>query len=379
MSAATPNPVPQGSHARNVIVPAASRPATSPPNEVRPRGVMAQQTLHARTDHLTGAQKAAIIVRLLLAEGLEMPISRLPAPLQADLTRTLAEMRLVDRATMRAVVDEFIDTLEQVGLSFPDGLEAALSLLDGQLDERAAQSLRALSRGAADADPWPALEDAEIDDLLRLLAQESQLVGAVLLSKLSTDKAARLLMALPSDQAQSLALAIARTESIAPATVTRIGVTLAEQLREKPPRAFTTSPSKRVGEILNASPARLREQMLRDLDAVDQGFATGVRKSIFTFQDIPLRLAARDVPVVMRALANDDVMQIMAAGLPEDAPTCDFLLDNMSKRLADTLREDAAALPPPATELYDQTIARISAAVRRLADEGTITLASDIA
>lgn len=329
----------------------------------------------ARTDHLTGAQKAAIIVRLLLAEGLDMPIATLPADTQTRLTQTLGEMRLVDRATMCAVVDEFVEMLEQVGLSFPEGLEGALSLLEGRLDARATQSLRALSRGGDQNDPWAALEDAQVDDLLSLIGQESQMVGAVLLSKLSTDKAARILMALPEDQAQTLALAIARTESIAPETVARIGATLAGQIGDRPLRAFAAPPGKRMGEILNASPAAIRDRILNGVETVDQGFATGIRKAIFTFQDIPQRLGARDVPVVMRDLGGDDLMQVLAAGAPEDAPACEFLLENMSKRMAETLREDASALPPPAPDIHEAARSKISATVRRLADAGLITLA----
>ncbi len=362
-----PLAVPDAAQAVSAIREAAGykTPGLSKPRSTPPR---------ARTDHLTGAQKAAIIVRLLLAEGLDTPIAALPADAQAQLTQTLGSMGLVDRATMCAVVDEFVETLDQVGLSFPDGLDAALSLLDGRLDARATQLLRALSRGNAPDDPWTAIENTGTEDLLKLIAQESRTVGAVLLSKLSTDKAARVLMALPGDQAQSLALAIARTEDIAPETVARIGATLAEQISDKPRRAFAVPPSKRMGEILNASSASLRDQMLRDLETADQGYAAGIRKSIFTFQDIPARISARDVPAVMREVAGEDMMQILAAQQPGDSESCEFLLGNMSKRMADTLREDAAALPAPASDTYEAAQARISGIVRRLADDGAITL-----
>ena len=129
-----------------------------------------------------------------------------------------------------------------------------------------------------------------------------------------------------------------------------------------------------MGEILNASPATLRDQLLRDLETADQGFATSVRKSIFTYQDIAIRLTERDVPTVMRDVAGDDLMLVIAAGQPEDMVSNSFLLDNMSKRMADTLREDATALPPPDTDAYERAASRIAGAVRGMADAGTITL-----
>lgn len=347
---------------RDTVPNTAARPA--------PRATVAP----GATDHLSGAQKAAIIVRLLLAEGMDTPIASLPHDLQTELTQTLGSMRLVDRATLCAVVEEFMETLDQVGLSFPDGLDGALSLLEGRLDARATTVLRAISRGSGTDDPWSVLERAENDDLLQILGRESQVVGAVLLSKLSTDKAARLLSSLPSEQAQALALAISRTEDIAPDIVARIGATLADQVCAKPLRAFAAPPSKRMGEILNASPATLRDQLLRDIESRDQGFASGIRKSIFTYRDIPVRLSERDVPIVMRDLSSGDLMLVLAADYPDDRMTNAFLLDNMSKRMADTLREDSAALPPPELEAYDSAAARIAGVVRSLADARTITL-----
>ncbi|TVP71910.1 MAG: flagellar motor switch protein FliG [Rhodobacteraceae bacterium] len=345
-----------------------------PDNARFPSALSSISTGNADTSHLTGAQKAAIIVRLLVAEGVDTPISSLPEHLQALLTQTLGTMGLIDRKTMCAVVDEFVEILDQIGLSFPDGLDAALELLDGRLDAGATQRLRALARGAGQNDAWSVLENADIEELQQLIAQESLVVGAVLLSKLSTDKAAKLLMKLPSDQAKALAIAVAHTETVAPDTVARVGATLAEQISCKPARAFALPPAKRMGEILNASPASARDQLLRELDAADKDYANGIRKSIFTYQDIPARLSERDVPTLMRELTNEDLMLILAAGKAEDTNTNEFLLGNMSKRLAESLREDSTALPAPDQDSYEAALSRIAGTVRRLADDGTIKL-----
>lgn len=326
------------------------------------------------TDHLSGAQKAAIIVRVLLSEGLDTPLAALPPDMQATLTQTLGTMRLVDRATMEAVVEEFVETLDQVGLSFPDGLEGALSLLDGKLDERAARQLRALTRSDGQDDPWTRLELSDEEELIPILQAEAQVVGAVLLSKLSTDKAARLLMKLPADLAQALAIAISRTEDIAPDAVARIGAALAEQVGSKPAKAFATPSSKRVGEILNASPSALRQQLLAQLSDLDADFASCVREAIFTFDHIADCVEARDVPAIMREVATEDLLIIMACNRSEDMKVINFLLENMSKRVAETLREDAAARAAPSPDLHEAALNRVAASVRAMADDGRIAL-----
>lgn len=341
----------------------ASTAPTTPP--ARPR---------AKTDHLTGTQKAAVIVRVLLAEGVEFPFGSIPSADQTDMTRALASLRLIDKPTMCAVVEEFVEMLEQVGLSFPENIEDALQLLDGKLDAQATRQLRALSRGRDGTDTWAQIELAEDSDLIRILQQESTVVGAVVLSKLSTEKAAALLSALPGNVAQSLAFSVARTETIAPEAVARIGGALAEQLRDKPARAFSNPSTRRIGDILNSTNSALRDQLLSGLAQSDQVFADGVRKSIFTFQDIADRVAPRDVARLFRSLSEDDLRTILAAKDSACTATMDFLLDNMSKRLAEGLREDAATLPSPSAKALEAAQARISGVVRAMADAGTLTL-----
>ena len=60
--------------------------------------------------------KAAIIVRLLLSEGINLSLTTLPASLQAALARDLSTLRYVDRRTLCRVVEEFVQELDQIGL-----------------------------------------------------------------------------------------------------------------------------------------------------------------------------------------------------------------------------------------------------------------------
>ena len=54
---------------------------------------------------LTKRQKAAVIVRLLLAEGVELKLSDLPESLQTELAHQMSTMRFIDRMTLKSVVD----------------------------------------------------------------------------------------------------------------------------------------------------------------------------------------------------------------------------------------------------------------------------------
>ncbi len=314
------------------------------------------------------------MLRVLVAEGVDLSLENMPTEQQALLAQTMAEMRLIDRATMNAVVSEFVEVLEQVGISFPDGINNALSLLEPRLGNDARARLRDLAAGQTGPDPWAKVEAASDDTLIAIFETESIVVGAVVLSRLPLERASALLGLLPMDLAQSLALAVARTDTIAPDAVARIGTALALQLGARRSSAFALPPPRRVGEMLNLSAPNLRDTLLAGIETQDLEFANSVRKTLFTFQDIATRIAAKDVPTLARELAPADLTTLLAMDDAATRTSLEFILSNMSKRLSDNLREDAATLPRPDQATYDAAVTAITRAVRQLVDRGIISL-----
>lgn len=323
---------------------------------------------------LTSREKAAIIVRLLLAEGAPLPLAALPEHMQAALTEQMATMRLVDRATMQAVVEEFVTQLESVGLSFPGGLEGALSMLDGHISPSAATRLRRLAGASGKVDPWERIIPLPAARLLPVLEEEAVEVGAVLLSKLSVSKAADLLGKLPGDKARRVAHAVSLTGNIDPDTVRRIGQSLASQLDSQPPKAFEAGPEERVGAILNVSSAAVRDALLDGLGAEDAAFAEKVRKAIFTFGHIPARVAPRDVPKVVRMVDQPVLIVALAGAAGPLEPVAEFILSNMSQRMAQSLREEMASKGKVREKDAEAAHNAVVEAVRNLEAQGEIKL-----
>ncbi len=324
---------------------------------------------------LSGRAKAAVVVRLLLNEGADLPLEELPDDLQARLTQQMGLMGLVDRATLASVVHEFAEALDGVGLAFPKGLAGALSALDGKISPQTAARLRKEAGVRQAGDPWQRLRDLPIEDLIGMINAESIEVAAVLLSKLDVSKAADLLGRLPGPAARRVTYAVSQTGNVSPDAVDRIGLSLAGQLDNRPELAFAEAPDARIGAILNESTAQTREDMLTSLDETDDHFAAAVRRNIFTFAHIPARVAVRDVPKVIReADPAKLVMALAAAREGEDKTAAEYLLGNMSKRMADSLREEVEELGEVPARDGEAAMTSIIAAIRRLELAGDITL-----
>ena len=327
--------------------------------------------------NLTRRQKAAIVVRFLLNEGAEVPLTDLPEPLQASLTTQMGSMRYVNRSTLADVVAEFAAELEAMGLTFPRGVAGALSALDGKISPQTAARLRKEAGVRQFGDPWEQIRHANLKDLVPIIEQESIEVAAVVLSKLDVPQAAELLGKLPGDKARRITYAVSQTGAVTPDAVDRIGLSLAAQLHDVPETAFDSGPVERVGEILNYSPAATRDDVLDGLNETDEEFAELVRKAIFTFVNIPERLNPVDVPKVIREV--DQAMLVMALQSAssiegETAEAAEFVLENMSKRMAEALREEMEELGKVRPKDGEEAMTAVVNAIRTLEASGEVTL-----
>ena len=326
---------------------------------------------------LTRKRKAALIVQLLISDGNKLALNTMPDHVQEDLARELGAIRLVDRDTVNAVATEFADLLDAVGLSAPGNVDAALESLAGQISPHLADKLRDQLDNRHGRDPWIRLQNLATDDVVRILSSESIQIGAVLLSKLPVGRAAEVLGLLPGERARRITFAVRQTADIGPDAVLRIGHALVSDYCRTRVTAFDKAPVERVGAILNSSPALTREDMLTGLEESDADFAKDVRKSIFTFEDIPARLRPIHVPGCLRVIESTDLSTAIAFALLTGGKLADaanFILDCVSQRMAATMKEEAAERGTVKVVDGEAAMNAVSAAIRALADDGTIVL-----
>ena len=324
---------------------------------------------------LSRKAKAAIIVQFILNEGADVPLSSLPDDLQAELTYQLGSLRYVDRETLNTVIEEFAAELDAVGLRFPGDIAGALDALEGKIDPRMAQRLRKQAGVRLTADPWARVNALDVERLEQLVLSESVEVAAVMMSKLDVSKAAQVLANLPGDRARRITYAVSMTTGVTPEAVERIGLALATQLDAEPPKAFDKKPNERVGAILNYAKTAVREEVLQNLEQEDKDFAEAVRKSIFTFANIPQRINAIDVPKITRDVEQLKLVTAVAfADSAEDTRAAEFILENISKRMAATIREEADGLGSVKPKVGEAAMNAVVSVIRDLVQAGEIEL-----
>ena len=331
---------------------------------------------------LSRLQKAAVIYRMLGSLGMSLPPGALTAEEEARLQAAIGELGGIAPADLAAVVDEFLTTLSPPAPD-PVAPAAALPPLATLTDLPMIDPLDGPANGfapspAVDDDPWTKVTDRDDPVLMAVLAAEAPEVGAVLLSKLKVSRAAELLGQLPGPLARRITYAVSLISDIAPGTVARIGAALAAELGQERPRAFSDGPVERVGAILNFSRAATRNDVLDGLTETDPGFAEAVRRSIFTYLNIPARVGPRDLPKILKKVDQKVLVTALAASTSEDTrPTAEFILANISQRMAESLKTEADEMGEVSAADGEAAMTGVVAAIRELEESGEIYLVAE--
>jgi flagellar motor switch protein FliG len=287
----------------------------------------------------------------------------------------------VDPSELAATVDEFLVAMQPEGAG--GGMPALPVMPAFPMIEPLGMMGGGMGGGGGDIDqppdPWESVLGKDDGALLDVLRSESPEVGAIVLSKLKVSRAAELLGGLPGPLARRITYAVSLVSEVTPRTVERIGEALATELGRETPRAFSGGPVERVGALLNFSRAATRDDVLQGLDERDPPFAEAVRKSIFTYVNIPARVGVRDVPKVLRKVDQKVlVTALVASAASEEAQkTADFILANISQRMAETIRGEMQDLGPVKAADGEVAMTAVVVAIRELEEAGEIYLVAE--
>jgi flagellar motor switch protein FliG len=324
---------------------------------------------------LNGAQKAAVIVQMILHAGGAVPLSVMSEATQVHLARVYASMGPINKATVAKVLAEFSEHLDAHGLSFPVDTSAALDALEGNLSDSLLKRMRQIHSPTLPKNTWELIADLPPEELAARIASESPRVGAIIMSKLPAAASTNVMELLELETANAVTFAISETNAVKPATVDIVAQAILDSGNPGAEcGAFTAKPVARAASLLNAAGSTQRDAVLDALDALDAVFAAQVRKAIFTFADILTRLKPTDIPAIIRVLPGDDLNTALKAGSDQHPDVVDFILENLSKRMADAIREELGEIAPMVGKTAEAAMGKLTAAIRQLEESGDVVL-----
>lgn len=222
---------------------------------------------------------------------------------------------------------------------------------------------------------WEKLSNCSDQALAGFLRHEHPQTAAVVLSKMRSDKAARILERLDPEFAQIIVLRLAR--------VPRLDAEVVAILKEVIGRDFlsvmqreqaTRRPADVIGSMMTNVSSANRARLLKHLEAERPKLARQVQKVMFTYADLVERLDPKDVGTLLKGV--EEATLLMAVKMAEtNAPrVTNFFMNNLPKRMAQRLLGEVQQLGEVKPKEGEAAQAEVVRVARELAAAGEITL-----
>jgi flagellar motor switch protein FliG len=324
---------------------------------------------------LTQAHKAAVILAALNSETASSIVQEISDAHLKAFARAFSEMKSVPAPLLHAIAQEFVAEVERSQSELAGGIAEAKRMLASLAEEDRVNRILAELHGGGSNSVWNRLATVSASQLLPYLQAQRTPIAAAILSKLPFDQAATLLAAADAGFSRELLAELARGKGPSSEVSDAIAAAIEEEFLK--PLAFERDGdgvNEIVGEIINFLPSAKRDEFLAHLDAEDRQMGAAVRKSVLTFQDLHLRLPEAGAAALLRAVEKETLLAALKFGRANAAQSVDFLMANVSKRMAEQYAEEIAAMPDILEADGEAAQRELMKVVRRLAKDGEVKL-----
>jgi flagellar motor switch protein FliG len=286
-----------------------------------------------------------------------------------ELSQSMSQLGRIPSSLIEYLLNQF--QVEMSSMSSCHGsYETTERLLNSVLDADRVKEIMEDIRGPSGRTMWDKLSNVNEGVLAGYLRNEYPQTIAVILSKLRSDHAARVLGALPRDIAVDVVQRMLRMETVQKEVLAQVEATLRTEFMANFARAQRRDPHEAMAEIFNAMDRSTEESMLSALDSRSPDAADRIRSLMFTFEDLGGLLPA-SIAVIVRQ-ADKRQMALALKGAPENIRSLFF--STMTERSAKLLREDMASMGPVRARDCEEAQSALVRLAKNLADMGEIVL-----
>ncbi len=326
----------------------------------------------AKSEKLTGIQKAAILFITLGPEASSGIIKKLPEKDIQKITYEIANIVSVKSDQRQTILDEFMEMNKAKDFLLEGGVDYARNLLSKALGtSRAKEILDKVMEETQQYRPFSIARKADAHQLLNVISNEHPQTIALIMCYMQADKAAQIMSALPLDLQSEVSYRIATMSSISPMVVKEIEKVLNGKLSSviRTDTAVVGGIESLV-DILNQVDRTTEKNITEGLEREDAELAEKIKESMFVFEDI-ITLDDVSIQRILREVDTKD-LSLALKGCSEEVANSIF--KNQSKRAAASLKEDMEFLGPVRLMDVEKAQQKIVGILRRLDESGEIVL-----
>lgn len=321
---------------------------------------------------LTGRQKAAILLISLGPEVSAQIFKHLRDEEIEQLTLEIANVRKVDSSEKDAILAEFHQICMAQEFISQGGIAYAKEILEKALGSQKALDIINRLTATLQVRPFDFARKAEPSQILNFIQNENTQTIALVLSYLQAQQASMILSALPEDKQADVAKRIALMDSTSPEVVAQVERVLEQKLSATVTQDYTSAGGiESIVQILNGVDRGTERTILDALEIQDPELAEEIKKRMFVFEDI-VNIDNRSIQRIIRDIENADLQLALKVASEE---VRESIFRNMSKRMAETFKEEMEYMGPVRLRDVEEAQTRIVSTIRRLEESGEIIIA----
>jgi flagellar motor switch protein FliG len=327
--------------------------------------------MRAKDDYraLTGAQKAALVLMSVGEETAAKIFALMHDDEIKEISQTMANLGTVSSTVLERLFVEFADQISSTG-ALTGTFETTERLLAKVLDKSKVDQIMEEIRGPAGRTMWDKLSNVNENVLANYLKNEYPQTVAVVLSKVRSDHASRVLATLPEAFAMEVVMRMLRMEAIQKDVLEDVERTLRNEFLSNLARSSRRDAHEMIAEIFNNLDRATEQRFMGALEERNRDSAEKVKSLMFTFDD----LGKLDPGGAQTLLRNVDKAKLPMALKGASADLQALFLNNMSERASKMLKEDMAAMGPVRLRDVEEAQMAMVNMAKELAAKGEIVL-----
>jgi flagellar motor switch protein FliG len=322
---------------------------------------------------MPGIRKAAILM-IILGEQVTADILRQMDEDEVQaLGHEVARITSISNDQAETILEEFYQMTMAHDFVLKGGIDFAKKMLNSAFGPEQARRLvdRLMKTLGSEMASFDALQKADPQQLAKFIHNEHPQTIALILSHLNASQAAGLLISLPQELRADVALRMAHLDQISPVIVSKIATIVGQRLKSLGEMSRESYGGVRaVSEMFNRLDSGSSKDILEAIEENDPKLVETIRHLMFVFED--LLLLSPEAIKEMLGKVDRKILTVALKGTSDQLKN--HILQQMSQRGADMLREDLEALGPLKLKEVEAAQQQIIAVFRQLEAEGAISL-----
>lgn len=326
-------------------------------------------------DSLSKVRRLAMFLILIGPESASSLLGSFDEAEIEAISREMVGVELIEENIQKALLEEFSSMLLSGVSSIRGGYHVALETLEAAKGPYAARNLVGKMEPTLDSKEVIAeLSGMEARQIANLLSAEQAQTIAFLLGSMEVAKAAETLELLSADARSEVVLRMGLLEPTPTNILNKVVKNLSRHMEGNAEKTMVHfGGANRVAAILNKLDKSMSKGLLAGLEEANSSLGAKVRHKMFSFND----LVNVPIPMMQRILREVDSATLLLAMRPAPAALKDKIFSSLSKRAAESLKEESDMMGSVRLSEVEAAQDSIIEMVRKLEEDGEIALGDD--